>query len=184
MSKITMLLAAFILFIEASCKKNAHLIEPLSLENNKEINDYTKSHLKWLSEKQKHNNSYTYVISFTSWAGFGENTSITIKEGEIISRTYELWRYEQGGSSKKIIESSWREVKNEINSHLEGAQAQTLDQIYTTCSQDWLKKNTKTNIIYFEGKNNGLISLCGYVPKNCADDCLTGVTISSIEWLE
>lgn len=33
---------------------------------------------------------------------------------------------------------------------------------------------------YFETKNNGLISTCGYVENTCADDCFIDITITRI----
>jgi len=44
-----------------------------------------------------------------------------------------------------------------------------------------LKRDNVTT--YFEAKNNGMISSCGYWPNNCADDCFTGVSITLIEAL-
>ncbi|WP_255474197.1 hypothetical protein [Flavobacterium sp. SLB02] len=44
-----------------------------------------------------------------------------------------------------------------------------------------MKRKNVTN--YFEAKNDGLISQCGYVEKGCMDDCFVGITIKSIERL-
>ncbi|MGY5355583.1 hypothetical protein [Wenyingzhuangia sp. IMCC45467] len=57
-----------------------------------------------------------------------------------------------------------------------------MDEIYEKAKQDWLIKR-KEVLVYFETDNNGLISTCGYVPKNCMDDCFLGITIKSIEAL-
>lgn len=75
-----------------------------------------------------------------------------------------------------------RKNESEINTHQNGAAALTLDEIYVNAKSDWLiKRKNTTN--YFESKNDGLISQCGYVEKNCMDDCFVGITISSIERL-
>ncbi|MBA6153817.1 hypothetical protein [Gelidibacter maritimus] len=78
----------------------------------------------------------------------------------------------------------WTENENELNSHESSiaADALTLDQIYNKAETDWLIKR-KNSTSYFESKNNGLISTCGYVEKDCMDDCLVGITIKSINVL-
>jgi hypothetical protein len=55
-----------------------------------------------------------------------------------------------------------------------------LDEIYEKARSNWLKKrgNAKT---YFEAKNDGLISSCGYAEDGCQDDCFNGINITSIE---
>ena len=45
----------------------------------------------------------------------------------------------------------------------------------------WLRMDEDENLIFFEANNKGMISTCGYFPKNCADDCFTGITITEIK---
>ncbi len=60
------------------------------------------------------------------------------------------------------------------------SQIRTLDEIYKLAETDWIikRKNAK---LYFETKNNGMISLAGYVEGNCQDGCFNGVNIKSIQ---
>lgn len=60
------------------------------------------------------------------------------------------------------------------------SQIRTLDEIYKLTETDWIikRKNAK---LYFETKNNGMISLAGYVEDNCQDGCFNGVNIKSIQ---
>jgi hypothetical protein len=70
-----------------------------------------------------------------------------------------------------------------LNTHSdEGGALMTLDDIYAKANNVWLKADPKLNYIYFETKNAGLISTCGYFPKDCQDDCFVGVHISSISF--
>ncbi|MDP2414077.1 hypothetical protein [Daejeonella sp.] len=55
-----------------------------------------------------------------------------------------------------------------------------LDAVYDKAANEWLKADKKQNIIYFEAKNQGMISTSGYVPNGCQDDCFTGIRISNI----
>jgi len=73
-------------------------------------------------------------------------------------------------------------MRTEIGSHKNGAAPLTLSEIYDKAQKEWLieRENTTT---YFETENNGMISTCGYVENNCADDCFIGVLINTIEAL-
>ncbi|MDB5013317.1 MAG: hypothetical protein JWQ25_1519 [Daejeonella sp.] len=77
--------------------------------------------------------------------------------------------------------TSWTEDKSTLNSHQEGTGAFTLDVIYDAAKTNWLKADRSKNDVYFEAKNDGLISRCGYSPHGCADDCFFGVTITEIK---
>jgi len=56
----------------------------------------------------------------------------------------------------------------------------TLDGIYSKAKTVWLRADQKQNDVYFETRNNGLISLADFVPKGCQDDCLNGISIKKI----
>ncbi|MNJ94146.1 hypothetical protein D3C87_118340 [compost metagenome] len=53
-----------------------------------------------------------------------------------------------------------------------------LDQVYEKAKKIGYKK--KRPKIYFEAKNNGLISSEGCVPDSCQNDCFVGINISKI----
>lgn len=175
--------AGFATFCLPACEPG--IIKPRlrSESNTTESGSYEQSYRKWIADKQAHHNSYQYVISFSSWAGFGESTTIIVYEGRVTGRKYESWKYTSSGSAEKEITAQWTEDSNTLNSHAEGAPVQTLDQIYQQCSGNWLAVDPAHHTIYAEYKNDGLLSLCGYVPKNCADDCFTGVRITDFNWL-
>ena len=69
-----------------------------------------------------------------------------------------------------------------MNTHVNGGTSLTLDEIYEKARTEWLLKR-KDATSYFEAKNDGMISSCGYVNNNCADDCFVGITINLIERL-
>lgn len=147
--------------------------------------DFEKSYNEWVKFKGTSGNSYRYTVSGGSWTGMGWQTVITVSEGNVVQRHFKLsfpvgWT----GNLPDDDKVEWTENENEINSHEpnSAAEAITLDVIYERASNNWLKRrgNAKT---YFEAKNNGLISLCGYVEDGCQDDCFNGITITSIETL-
>lgn len=145
-------------------------------------NDFQSSQATWLSFKQSSNNSYKYVVVGGSvFATYGWQTTITVSNGKIVFRNFKYLGNPTNIPAEKL---EWTENESEINSHQNSGAASplTLDEIYAKAKDQWLvKRKNATN--YFEAKNDGLISHCGYVEKGCMDDCFVGITITSIESL-
>jgi hypothetical protein len=174
-SKLLLFATLFIGFLFASCKKSDFNYQ----------SDFEKSYKEWIKFKGSSDNSYRYTVGGGSWVGLGWQTVITVNEGRVVQRYFKLsfpvgWT----GTVPNANEIEWTENENEINSHehTSATAAATLDEIYEKARSTWLKKrgNAKT---YFEAKNNGLISSCGYVEDGCQDDCFNGISITSIELL-
>ena len=51
-------------------------------------NNFEKSRKAWLDFKEASNNSYRYVVTAGSWAGFSWWTAITVENGEITQRDF------------------------------------------------------------------------------------------------
>lgn len=146
-------------------------------------NDFEKSHKAWLDFKEVSGNSYVYKVVSGSWTGAAWETNITVLQGKVIQRHFKYWST-NGMSNVPQKELEWIENEDEIGVHKnQGAEALTLDDIYHKAETVWLvkQKNTKT---YFESKNDGLISSCGYVVNECVDDCFVGIKIEHIEALK
>ena len=154
-----------------SCKKDDMVYE----------NDFNKSYQSWVNFKKSSGNSYRYRITGGSWTGLGTETTITIREGKVIQRTFVL-RMPDKETHLPVVLEEWTEEKTGLNSHAYAAATLTLDEIYQKASTEWLlnRENVKT---YFETANQGMISSCGYTENNCADDCFVGINISMIEKL-
>lgn len=142
-------------------------------------NSFESSYQEWLSFKQTSGNSYHYVVSAGSVFGPAWQTDITVTNGKVTQRHFKYTSVDgMVNVPAEVLE--WTENENEINSHTHsGAAALTLDQIYEKARTEWLIKR-KDASVYFEAKNNGLISSCGYVPDGCMDDCFNGINISSV----
>ena len=141
--------------------------------------DYAKSLRKWTAFKDSSHNSYRYKVVAGSWVGYGWETIITIKDGKPIGRSF-LMQGRLNGSATITTMEQWTEDEASLSTHGRGASPVTLDEIYKKAKEEWLLKRDNTET-YFETKNNGMISSCGYRDKNCADDCFIGVTITLIE---
>ena len=137
---------------------------------------YQNSLATWNTLKIQYDDCYSYSSRYTSWVGSSATTTINIEDGIVVQRSY------QGFDVNGAVTSSYVETESaEIGSNLSGAEAKTMDEIYTDCS-DYLVKSQDDNYVYFETDEYGLISLCGHTPKNCADDCFIGDRITTFDF--
>jgi hypothetical protein len=169
--KKLLLFTIIILFSVTSCKKGDIANE----------SDYNKSYNAWLSYKKSVHNSYSYTTNFGSWTGYGAEIKTGVVNGKIISRDFISSKFKQNGTIERDTIKQWHEDADHINTHSDDAgESLTLADVYQKAKTVWLKANKKNNDIYFEAKNNGMISKCGFVPKGCQDDCFNGISITAI----
>ncbi|MEO7212370.1 hypothetical protein [Mucilaginibacter sp.] len=142
--------------------------------------DYDKSYSAWLSFKKSSNNSYSYIAYGGSWVGTHAESKITVQNGKVVARDFVFSHYAQG-STNLIVDSTWAESGVTLNTHENGFDALTLDQVYAKAKSEWLNVNKDANYIYFETANEGMISTAGHFPKNCADDCFTGIKMKELK---
>ena len=155
-----------------SCKKDA--IEYRS--------DFQESYKTWQSFKSSSNNSYRYKVYFGSWTGYSEETTITVKDGKVIERSYKSTMRDY--KSNQVTErDEWVEDSKSLNTHTYGHSTITLDEVYEKAKTVWLVKR-KDGDVSFETENNGMISAAGFVPTGCQDDCFNGITIDFIRKLD
>ncbi|WP_126248782.1 hypothetical protein [Chitinophaga rhizosphaerae] len=161
------LLLLFAVTLAASCSKSK--IEHKSA--------YDRSYDAWVDFKSKSGNKYKYTITNSSFSGYSSETTITVDAGKIVGREFISHMWEQNGQI--VQKSKWTEDQSALNTHAEGVTPITLDEVYVKAKNEWLLKRGDANV-FFEAKNNGMISLAGYVPIGCQDDCFRGVHIKSI----
>jgi len=165
-------LSAIIISISVTgCKKD-------NIANESEFN---KSYNAWLSFKDTSHNTYLYTTTFGSWTGYGAEIKTGIVNGKVAWRDFISTQLKRNGTSQIDTIKQWHEDADHINTHPNDVgESLTLDEVYQKAKTVWLKADKKTNDIYFETKNSGMISSCGFVPKGCQDDCFNGITISLI----
>jgi hypothetical protein len=155
----------------SSCKKDSIADE----------SEFNKSYTQWLSFKSTAHNTYLYTTSFGSWTGYGAEVKTAVINGKVTWRDFISTQLKQNGTSQKDTLKQWHEDADHLNTHPNDVgESLTLDDVYQKAKSVWLKADKKTNDIYLETKNNGMISSCGFVPKGCQDDCFNGITISLI----
>ena len=161
----------FFVLLFSGCKK-----EEISNKS-----DFEKSQKEWKEFKKSSGNSYQYTVLRTSWVGMSFQTVIIVKKGNVVQRKFTWVVPDHWTPEIPKDQREWTENENEIDAHQQSgaADAITLDEVYSRAKNDWLKKRDNVTT-YFEAKNNGLISSCGYTENNCADDCFVGITITSI----
>lgn len=161
-----------VLFSLTGCKKN-------NLEHK---SDFENSYNACLDFKMSSGNSYQYTVLRTSWAGMSWKTVVTVKKGKVTKRHFEWIVPDDWSQDIPAGEKEWIEEGDELNSHrgTGAAEAITLDEIYAKAKNYWLIKRDNAEI-FFETKNNGLISKCGFTEDGCADDCFNGINIIQIK---
>lgn len=172
-------------------------------------NEFDKSYKAFQQFKKDNNNSYTYKTVSSSWIGISSEYTFEIINGVVISRAFTHtiigntkkpetgWTEEIAKSAfksigysdeaiDKLIESGnllsileWSENKEELGTKKDESNIWTLDEVYEKAKNEWLIRR-KDAEVYFENKNNSLISSAGFVPNNCQDDCFRGIRISYI----
>lgn len=143
---------------------------------------YSQSLKKWKELKGIHGNSYVYSTTFTSWTGSGSTTVIKVENGVITARYFEQFNRDENGA--KTIVNAYTETGATLGTHTEGAPLHTMDELYESCARKYLVVSEKKNKLYFETGRNDVMTLCGFVPNDCADDCFKGIRVQSLEWLD
>lgn len=143
-------------------------------------NEFVESWQAWSDFKQSANNNYEYQVADGSWSGLSWETTITIENGEVIKRSFKYTSTKDLPQDIPAEELEWTEQGDEIGTNKMGASPLTLDEIYDKAQEEWLLKRDNSEA-FFETENNGMISTCGYIINNCADDCFQGINIKNIE---
>lgn len=143
---------------------------------------------RWKELKQMNGTSYSYDVKTNSFSGFGSITTIIVTNNVITKRTYESYRlfdndFKPLSFEERIIQETFIETTEELNSNTLGAKTATIDELYKSCINKYLKVDPNKNIITFKIFNTGLMSTCSYFPKDCQDDCTIGVSISNFKWI-
>jgi len=167
------------LMITTSCSKQNEFIRTHESDEGFSVGD---SRNAWNELKDINGNSYVYESNISSLFGFGSITRITVINGQLTERSYQEYLL---NDQLEITNTdiNYSETEELIGSNEKGTPAHTIDELYNTCFSEYLIVDLDDNFIYFETDSIGLMNLCGFFPKNCADDCFEGIRISSFEFL-
>lgn len=151
-------------------------VNSCSRESNQEyIEQLDKSRVIWEESKRTEGNSYQYTTNFMSWTGFGNETTITVEDGLVVKREHRSWGPDVNSSSQ------WQEtLALGLGGHKEGAAIKTIDVLYEECRTLLLTKAAESHSVLLAFNNSGILQRCLFTPKNCADDCSTGIKIDQL----
>lgn len=182
--KTNRLFFLILIVILISCEKNnkdgLSVLTTLKGESGLSYNESLK---QWTELKKQNGNSYIYQTTFVSWTGFGSTTELKIEDGIVTSRIYQEFETNATNGQHEIIDT-FTETEDDLGSHEKGATPLTIDDLYNSCAGEYLIVDEENNTLIFEAELNGLMTLCGFVPIGCMDDCFRGVRINSFEWVE
>lgn len=122
---------------------------------------------------------YEYVSRFSSWAGFGNDTTVTVENGAVVKRAYRAWE-NNNETGIPTTTTEWTEEGATLGSHTEVGPLQTLDDLYDVCENDILTVDESDNTITLTFDDSGILATCVYVPNGCQDDCSVGINLSSV----
>lgn len=129
----------------------------------------------WLEQKQANGANYQYSTWFSSWIGFNRETSFVIRADVIVERHETSW-------SINDERSSWSETTaEELGTHA-GDPLRLVGELYQVCKQEVLVVDEEQNYITLMFDDTGILKVCTFFPKNCADDCAQGVNIYSLDF--
>ena len=145
------------------------------------VKNYSESLKVWKELKKTRGASYIYKTKFISWAGYKNETKITIKNDVPVAREFQesFMSYLEDAPTPEFYSEN---IEN-LGTNKKGSPAVTIDNLYKECEKK-LKASYKHSYVTFKMNGDGIIKSCGYTPLNCADDCFEGVSIDEFEWIK
>lgn len=132
----------------------------------------------WADVKEECSGNYSYTKAFSSFAGFGNETTLVVKDGKVVERRYREWNGSTEGET-------WIEKGEQIGSHTKGANPLTLDELYKQAKAVAAKELAPHDKRYVRFDRRGLLNSCFIMDTRIMDDApQTGVDISNIELLK
>jgi hypothetical protein len=147
-----------------------HSCSPTSEERQAEL---AESRALWEQARAAHGDSYRYAQEFFSFLGFSFRTQIVVEAGVVTERHYKDQLHD--------LVNTWSEFGDEVGSHAQGHAPVILGALYDECQGEVLTKDPDENFINLTFDEAGLLQVCTYFPRHCADDCSRGPVITSIE---
>jgi hypothetical protein len=143
----------------------------------------------WTRLKTKCEGNYSYTVSFSSWVGFGNETTIVVRDNKVVERKYREWSGRQvmtpvapGQTPPEPEEKTWSETGEEIGENKKGAPAKTLDELYEEAAEILKRDRESFERYYVRTNDEGLLTSCFYIDTRVMDDAPRhGLAIGKIE---
>lgn len=135
---------------------------------------------KWEKIKADVSDNYSYMVRWSSFIEYGNETRIFVKDGKVIRRTFRPIKMVENPSGESPFKT-WKEEGDQIGKHREGAPAKTLDQLYESVIKVASKKLEPSERRFVKTNSRGLLIECFIVDTRIADDApKNGILITGI----
>ncbi|MEE2826988.1 MAG: protease inhibitor I42 family protein [Planctomycetota bacterium] len=128
------------------------------------------SEKKWEKTKQECDGDYSYLVRWTSFAGFGTETTILVKNNRVTGREFKTLKLTDGPTPPDQKQEKWAETLENLGSHTRGALPKTLDELYREARQVAGRKLSENERRFLKFDENGLLLQCYIVDARIADD--------------
>ncbi|MCH2181063.1 MAG: protease inhibitor I42 family protein [Mariniblastus sp.] len=128
------------------------------------------SQKKWEKTKQECDGDYSYLVQWSSFAGFGTETTILVKDNRVVGREFKTLKLTDGPTPPDQKQEAWTETLKDLGSHERGAPPKTLDELYREARQVAGRNLSKNERRFLKFDNNGLLLQCYIVDTRIADD--------------
>ena len=122
-----------------------------------------KSLATWQALKVENGESYRYEVSSGSALTPPATTTLTVRNGAVIKRSY---IFTDVNSTGEKVTESWTEEGATVGSHERGSEPLTLDERYQRCRNDVLSQSPITYEIRLEFAENGVLAYCAAFSKD------------------
>ena len=138
-----------------------------------------RSFRAWLQAKQECGGDYSYKKYWSSWVGFGHETTVVVRGNKVVERSFRSFpspRAPQPAPGK-----AWTERGQELGKNKEGHAPKTLDELYAEAKAIVHGPVPPFNRLSLRTDKNGLLLACYLRDTRIADDAPTkGVNVTSI----
>lgn len=144
----------------------------------------SKSLQIWNDLKVKCGGNYSYKVRWENRAGFGHETSITVRTNQVIERTFTQWSKtgSQPGTGSNAQAGNYIERDLALGTHKKGSPAKTLDELYLEAEKVLKAKYPSHMKMELSFDKKGLLQACCYVDIRYAEDApRKGVILDSIQ---
>ena len=139
----------------------------------------------WQRKKQECGGHYSYKKYWSSWVGFGHETTVVVENNKVVSRSFRSFSGRPApvapGQVPQPDGKTWTERGPEIGKHKEGHPPKTLDELYAEAKAIVHGRLPLFNRMSLRMDENGLLLACYLQDTRIADDAPTkGVNLTSI----
>lgn len=143
---------------------------------------------KWKKARKQCRGDYSYTVRFTSFAGFGHETDVIVRNHKVVERRFRLLNgqpVDVGPNpekpNRKPTGGKWAEKGENLGTHKNGAPAKTLDELYVEALKVVSRGRDEHERFYLRFNKQGLLLECFTVDTRIADDApRKGVNLSSL----